>query len=843
MSARFGPELLAPAGTLESLRAAVQNGADAVYLGGKVFSARRYAENFNDSELTEAVRYAHLHNVKVYAAVNTLIDNSEYEELFAYLFQLYSIDIDAVILQDLGVALVAKHLFPEMEIHASTQMTIHNAAGVRFLQNEGFSRAILAREVSLENIRLIKEKSDLPLEAFVHGALCVSYSGQCLMSSMVGGRSGNRGGCAQPCRLPYTLVEDEGKEITSGYLLSPKDLNMLKYLSEVKEAGIDSVKVEGRMKRPEYVATVIRNYRQALDAIADEENYLPPEAEKELEQVFNRGFTTGYYLQRPGIHLMSYQRPNNRGLFIGRVVSYDRGSKEVTVDLENPLRVGDGYEIWVTKGGRIAGEIKGLWKGKENIEMAEGGRVSFRINDGTPYTGDRIFKTMDIALVEKAGKTFAERGGLKKYPLDISLEITKGEPLLMSARDNNGFQATVQGRYIVEKAKKQPITREVITKQLARLGNSIYYLRDLKVEGGDGLMVPVSELNDLRRRAVEILDEQRLVVYKKPEVSENLYRKRLEVLKRNIPNKPIRRKTTELAVTVGDMSSLRAAAESGAGVIYFGGERLRGREGISLKEYHKAVKSCHERGVRAVLQLPYLFHEKNEKEIQAVCEQGLEAGVDGFLAGNPGVLQIAKEMGIKGLIADYTLNIFNDYTIKLFQDSFSVARVTLSPELTLEQIKKIMYIGHVGTECLIHGRLPLMITEHCAVGNALGRKSDEHECRRPCEKKPYGLLDRMKMVFPLEMDESCRMRVYNAKTLNVVERLPQILKTGVDVLRIEAKRESPYWVKSVVATYSREIKRVKKMGPEYILLEESNKILNELAPEGCTGGHYFRGVV
>lgn len=844
-------ELLAPVGTFEALIAAVQNGADAVYLGGKQFSARQYAQNFDIQELKEVIRYAHLYGVRVYIAVNTLIDNEEFPEYINYIYSLYNLGVDAIIIQDIGAAFAASKLLPEIELHASTQMTISNAAGARLIKKIGFDRVVLAREVSLDNILLIRKDAQIDLEVFIHGALCVSYSGQCLMSSMIGGRSGNRGRCAQPCRLPYTLVDASGRDIAAGHLLSPKDLRVIEHLPLLKKAGIVSLKVEGRMKRPEYVAVVIRNYRKALDLLEnkavdpkEEQEYrIEPHVLKELSQIFNRDFTSGYYLEKPGPHLMSYQRPNNRGLYLGRVSAFNLNTLEVTIALEEPLKVGDGYEIWVTKGGRIVGEIKELLQDKRTVEKAMPGQASFKINNGRPQIGDRVFKTLDIELIEGARQSFVSSQGQRKFPLHIKLEVRFGEPVSLFVSDDRGHIIEVTGEYLVEKAKKHPITLESAEKQLNRLGNTIFYLQDLEFRCNEDLMVPVSELNNLRRLAVEKLENQILNQHAKNPLNEKEYKKRLQNLGSAIyPKINSRKKEIKLSIVVGDMFSLKAAANAGADIIYFGGEMLRSKKGIKPESFQEAVAACHNKGVEAVLLLPRVYHEDKSDELISYCEQGELAGVDGFLAGNLGTLQLAVEMGLKRIRGDYPLNIYNNYSVEILHQ-FGLEQITLSPELTLNQIMKFNCPSQLQLECLVHGRIPLMVTEHCSVGINSGKGHKDRGCPMPCIVGGFGLRDRMNMVFPIECDENCRMLVYNPKTLSLYDRLPALLKSGIGILRIEARREDSGWVKKATNLYHEEIKRFKTLGDHYTVAEENIKILRDLSPEGFTSGHYYRGVL
>ena len=345
-------ELLAPAGNWQALVAAIENGANAVYLGGPAFNARHSAENFTMEMIKQAVEYAHLRKVKVYVTVNTLLHTHELDTVLDYVFELYSSDIDAIIVQDLGLLSLLRDLLPDLTIHASTQMTVHNVEGVKLLEQQGVKRVVLARELLLQEINHISKNTSAELELFVHGALCYSYSGQCLFSSMVGGRSGNRGRCAQPCRLPYTLYSERGgkQSLEGKYLLSPSDLNLIDYLSAIQESGVHSLKIEGRLKRPEYVAIVTRSYRQMLDHLLDGDGKPDSEVLKgEMAGIFNRDFSPGYFDPQV-LKRLSTQRPNNRGVYIGQVISRNSDGRTAIYLQEESLSIGDGIEIWVSHG-------------------------------------------------------------------------------------------------------------------------------------------------------------------------------------------------------------------------------------------------------------------------------------------------------------------------------------------------------------------------------------------------------------------------------------------------------------------------------------------------------------
>jgi len=392
-------ELIAPAGSFDSLKAAVSNGANAVYLGGKRFNARLYAENFSDEELSRAIRYSHDRNVKVYVTVNTLVADKDLCDLDDYLCLLNSIEADAVIIQDIGALKMCKDLYPKLKIHVSTQSTVHNSSGVNFFSNIGAKRVTLARELSLDEISAIKKESSSEIEVFVHGALCFSYSGQCLMSSFFGGRSANRGQCASPCRLPYSIVDRNGTIIPAkgSHLLSMKDLNLSEDIQSLVSAGVDAFKIEGRMKNPEYVAIVTKIYRTLID-----EKRYPNESEKrDLEAIFNRGFTKGYIHGNPGFEAISYERPDNSGVEIGIVTRYDYSSSMASLRLSRSIHLGDGLEFETDLGREGLSLKKLLVDGKELNKANENSEVDIPLTF-TPVVNSKVLKTKDISLYGRA---------------------------------------------------------------------------------------------------------------------------------------------------------------------------------------------------------------------------------------------------------------------------------------------------------------------------------------------------------------------------------------------------------------------------------------------------------
>ena len=417
------PELLAPVGSRESLIAAVDNGADAVYFGGTLFSARQYASNFDREELLWAIDYVHARGVRAYVTVNTLIKDAELDEAADYLQFLCNAGADAVIVQDIGILKLLRGHIPNLPVHASTQMTIHNTEGVKFLQEMGVKRVVLAREMSLDEIKRIKSETCIEIETFIHGALCFSYSGQCLLSSMIGGRSGNRGYCAQPCRKKYRAGDVEG------YLLSPKDLNMSEHIPALVEAGIDSFKIEGRMKRPEYVAGIVRVYRRLIDRYiqAPSRFRVTDEEKHTLLQLFNRGFTNGYFFGNPGSELMSRKYPHNRGTRIGTVVDHETRIGMVSITLTAPLRTGDGIGF----GGRDTGvTVKGMFIGKKMVNTADQGSTVKVPLDDEVETGEPVFKTYDSLLMASL-----EIKNNRKIPVKMSFKAHVNEPVELRISD------------------------------------------------------------------------------------------------------------------------------------------------------------------------------------------------------------------------------------------------------------------------------------------------------------------------------------------------------------------------------------------------------------------------
>lgn len=837
------PELMAPAGSMEALVAAVANGADAVYLGGKSFSARASAANFDRDEMREAIEHAHLRGAKIYVTVNTILDNGELAEALDYLHFLYTSGADAVIVQDLGLIKLARQVLPELPLYASTQMTVHNAEGVRFLTNLGVERVVLAREVSLEAIRQIHRETKAELEVFVHGALCISYSGQCLMSSMIGGRSGNRGRCAQPCRMTYGLVDGQGRPLTDEkigpHLLSPRDLNLIHHLPELIEAGVSSFKIEGRMKRPEYVATVVRVYRQALDRWLDNrEDWRPTQQdERDLYQIFNREFTTGYLMANPGRNLMSYQRPNNRGIFLGRVTGLDKGW--VQLRLEEELGVGDGIEVWVTQGGRSGVVIQEIQVNGRSVERAKPGQeVSLKL-EGKIKKGDRVFKTNDARLMDAAQTSYAQGGS--RISITIRAEAAVGRPLALTARDPQGNEAAAQTDFVGEPAQKHPLTETTLAKQLERLGNTPYVLAGLDAVIEGAVMVPVSEINEARRRLVADLSARRQAACRRPALTAPVFADRLAAIRLDSRSEPkkLGRKPL-LSVAVGSGASARAAIMAGADLVYLSGEEFRSQERMTDRTLQETIGLGRQEGCGVIISLPRIWDVSERPNLLKRIEKINQWQPAGLLAPTLGSLQLAVEQSPVPIYADYPMNVYNDWAVRLLQELGAV-QIALSPELNFAQLEKFG-IGPV--ECLVHGSLTMMVSEHCVVGALLGNRADDKPCSRPCLRsgERYYLRDRMNFKFPLEMDQFCRMHIHNPKVMCLIEHLAEFQRLRVKAVRIEARREDPDRADRIVRIYRQALDGLPDRWDEQDLIQAKEE-LTALHPAGLTKAHYFRGVL
>ncbi len=817
------PELLAPVGSRESLIAAVDNGADAVYFGGTLFSARQYASNFDREELLWAIDYVHARGVRAYVTVNTLIKDAELDEAADYLQFLCNAGADAVIVQDIGILkLLCEHI-PNLPVHASTQMTIHNTEGVKFLQEMGVKRVVLAREMSLDEIKRIKSETCIEIETFIHGALCFSYSGQCLLSSMIGGRSGNRGYCAQPCRKKYRAGDVEG------YLLSPKDLNMSEHIPALVEAGIDSFKIEGRMKRPEYVAGVVRVYRRLIDRFVKEPSrFRVTDDEKHtLRQLFNREFTSGYFFGNPGSELMSRKYPHNRGTELGKVVDYEPRKKLATMYLKAELRTGDGIGIGARETGVTVGSI---FTDNKSVRAGYPGSTVRVPMEYEVESGDEVFKTYDSQLMASL-----EVKNTRRIPVRMSFRAHIDEPVELWISDGEN-EIDIQGRSVCI-AERSPISKSAISDQLKKLGNTIFEAQDIIFEIDENIFIPVSEINSLRREGIDRLMQVRTQRWKR------------QCSRPVIPSwkKPVKPGSPILSVNTDSIESFEAAVDGGADMVYIGGEvfsnikpqmmrpesrtvRFRSGESagvrhdelrfVGLDNLRYAIEYGRKKRVKVFFSTPRIMKNINELPDyylpQRTQRSQSELAPDGFLVANPGVLfHLKNQNSTVPIVLDYPFNVFNRLSLEYLSNYSN--RITLSPELTLKEIKNLTSYG--STECIVHGNFPLMVSEH-DLARGLFPKGAGEVC----------LKDEKGFIFPVKTDLQGRTYIMNSRELCMLEYVPDLIKAGVDCMRIEARMYDPEKTGKITRIYRDAI--------DDCDIEMRCSDIGEY-----TTGHYFRDVL
>ncbi len=822
-------ELLAPAGSWEALQAAVSNGADSVYLGGQQFSARHSADNFNSEELKEALFYIHSQGKKLYLAVNTLLDKQELDTALQFIFDMYLEGIDAVIVQDLGLINILNRILPDLPVHASTQMTIHNAQGCELLYEQGLHRVVLARELTAKEIATIKNSvPDMELEVFAHGALCYSYSGQCLFSSMVGQRSGNRGRCAQPCRMPYKLVGKNNSiklpDNTGPYLLSLSDICLIDHVAALAEAGVTAIKIEGRMKRPEYVATATRIYRQALDQLTEKRVWEGKDQREDLFKIFNRTFSTGYlYSDRK--NLLNTQRPNNRGVLVGRILEQGP-DRTASIKLSGTLREGDGVEVWVSRGKPPAVIVTNMLIQGQVVKEASAGQIVRLQLNGFAAAGDRVFKTHDEELIGQA-RASIKQGGDLRIPVDVEVAAQPGFPLGISYRDQDGYQCTVYSHSRVETAEKYPLDIDVLTGKLGRLGQTPYRLQQLRLSTSEPITIPFSELNEARRQAVACLIELRKEAYARKFPDRIQFNKSLAGLLKREYVIPARIKT-RLSVAVSGSEEARTALKAGAQRVYVGLEGLTRRKAPSPQEIIDLVNYAQDLGKELIPALPRI-----QKTEEMDKWKGLADKPSKFLVGNIGALEWCLKNNAEAL-ADYSLNIFNPESLAFLLD-LGVQGACLSPELDIKRLQDFRLGDNI--EMLVHGDIQLMISECCIFNQLFG--GEMGSCRSFCQKQTMYLQDEKKYFFPVATDANCRFYIFNSRSLCLIEYLDRFLQMGVGWLRIEARRSPPEEVRNITSTYRQAIQKL-EAGSKTNLSDFKDRL--GLDPGSYTRGHFLRGV-
>lgn len=801
-------ELLAPVGSFDALKAAVQNGANAVYLGGKDFSARASANNFDREELIEAVKYAHIRDVRVFVTTNTLIKQDEIEDFVEYAKFLYDIDVDALIMQDIGVAMLIHDLLPDFELHASTQMVAHSLEDVQYLESVGFKRVVLARELTVDEIKYICDNTNVDIEIFVHGALCVCYSGGCLMSSMIGNRSGNRGRCAQPCRQKYTMIDiSTGEEIHSNgeYLLSTKDLNTIEDVDKIIETGVLSLKIEGRMKKPEYVATVINSYRNAIDEYqATKKVNISTETMEDLYTIFNRKFTKGLILGEVGEDVMNSNVPNNQGLYVGKVVDYNKKAKRLKIKLEGTLKKGDGINL----GGGTIGRII---KGKEIAQIGYKGETIELDFIGEARKNQPVFKTSDTNLIDKAQKTYTQDKEFAKSLIDAEITIKLGEYPELKLIDKNNNSVTVKGDKLVEKALKVALGEEKIETQIKKLGNTPYELEDLKINLDEGVSMPISLINQMRREAIELLDEARIPVKGRAYKDSKIKYSPKKYAKDTNSNSKIR-------VKINNIEALKSIINLDIDMIYY--------EDVATLEQAMAMATANNK--KLIYSAPRIVRNKEYKRLEKsneYCKENVQISA-------LGQVKYYKENSENvSFDVDYYLNPFNSETINHYKKE-GATTVCISQELNIHEIKETTKYTDMEIETVAYGYIPMMLSEYCPMGVVARSCKKDKRCAT-CKESKYVLRDFKGEEYRISQDLFCRSTIYNSIANCLINNLDELSDAGINVFRLDFTHESPELISKITKAF------INTVNNDLYVDVDDQEIFDNME---TTLGHLYKGV-
>ena len=778
-------EILAPAGSMECLKAAIAAGADAVYTGGALFGARAYAHNLTEEELLEAIDYVHLHGRRLYLTVNTLIKDREMEkQMYDYLLPYYRQGLDAVIVQDIGLFRFIRKHFPDLPIHASTQMTLTGVDGAKFLEKEGAQRIVTSRELSMAEVKKIADETELEIESFVHGALCYCYSGQCLFSSFIGGRSGNRGQCAQPCRLLYRTPEAKRPQ----YLLSLKDICTLELIPEMIESGIYSFKIEGRMKKPEYAAAAAFQYRKYADlylkyyeecpaeedpaAYAMKKYRVREEDRQMLLDLYNRGgFHTGYYHTQNGREMISLNRPNHAGVPAVKVLA--KKGRNVTAKALTDLYPQDIIELPMRKGREKADN----YTCKDAVK--KGMNVQIPVFADTPFKRDEIWmRTRNSTLIDTLREEFVNGKIKERICGTFRLYPQEKATLTVKCRD---AEITVAGEKAQE-ALSQPMSRERIEKQLRKTGNTEFEFSFLKAEIGEKVFLPMQSLNELRREALETLEK---VICEK-------YRRSGEV---KDPEEDKTELSMEEEILSGWTASVRTAEqmevileEEAIGRIYADCTMFpRIWEKDSYVEW---ITKVHAAGKEIYLVMPYIFRERTRKQYEAAYNRIFGAGWDGILIANYESFAFLKEHGYTGrIMTDYNLYEFNQESRKFWKEK-GVFEFTAPVELTERELQDLRVKDG---EVIVYGYLPMMISAGCI-----------QKTTRGCLKKSgqTTITDRYRNPFVVKNEcDYCYNILYNYVPLYLGDRMEEVYQIGPGRIRLMFTTERQQEVRRILSAY------------------------------------------
>lgn len=863
------PELLAPAGSWETFIVALAAGADAIYISGKKFGARYFAENFEKEDIEKIIQIAHINRVKIYVTVNTLIKDSEILEVLEFVHWLYQIGVDGVIIQDLGLANLLRDIIPSLNLHASTQMTIHNLEGVRWANEFGFKRVILSRETEYRELKHIISNikpREIELEIFVHGALCYGYSGQCLLSSAIGGRSGNRGRCAQPCRKIYHLshgkkddygrpLELERINMEDEYLLSTRDLCLYPELDKISLLSLSSLKIEGRMRSPAYVATVTSVYRNALDSIRKNRWVYNQRDMDKLKVVFNRGFTSGYLLEKNPENIMGREYPRNPGLYVGEIKGYDKKTRRAVITIESDIKLekGDGLVVIPPKSshtpswGFILDKKPIIKKNKLQLTMKK------PVNSGY-----KIYKNKELS--EVSIKSYQDNTlYFNKIPLNIRIEWDKDNHPLIDGElkiNNKVYNIRFKSDYKMDRAINNPLSEDRIVKQLLKTGNTPFKIDNIKIYYPGGLFTPIGELNKFRREFLDKVKEFVLDSYKPTSSELKEAEMRLSSFKKNYNlNKPGLAENPEynsyIGIYISDLSGLQSAIRNGIKRVYFEPNRRKAnlkkitdfsdRNFSSLEEILlDAFKICTDAQVDLVWKWPSITTPGFLKQYPSLIKRLREAGLEEVMINNLGdIWSLEHSPYPLKLSGSAGLNVFNYQSLKYLSNHLN--RVTLSPELSSAEILNILNYNHLSLakpfiELMVQGNLDVLVTKNSLLeaGRIDYSKYSEDF---------LGLIDSNDRVFPINIDYEGFNHILNSVELSLIDYIPLLARAGLNGFIIDARNRPDKYIKRMVKIYLKAHEYLKDGEKDMEgKLEKLKLKIKKISLGGITTGNFIKGL-
>ena len=887
MAKNYVPELLAPAGSVDALKAAVNAGADAVYISGKKFGARKFATNFSESEIEEGLKYAKLRGVKVYVTVNTLINDSQILTVAEYLIWLYKIGVDAVIIQDLGIACLSQTIVPDLDMHTSTQMTIHNIPGAKWAAKFGFKRIILARELGISEVEEIrKESKKIEIEIFAHGALCYSYSGQCLLSSFIGGRSGNKGMCAQPCRKKYTLINggidkfgrpfnSHPVEISDKYLLSTRDLAVYENLERIVDSKVNSLKIEGRMRSADYVGIVVKIYRKALDNLS--KGIWKPDFEdiSKLKLAFNRGFTGGYLIESPTKSVMSREAPGNRGLYIGQVQHFNENTNIITVKIENNFNIdkGDGIAFLSPKKNNKSKELHSK-KLSESYGMAleitpkyKGDKLLLNVGQRVEL-GSKLYITRSITLNHEA-RAIIKNSTQPSIPIDIVMSWDDDLKANLSGKfigfDDVEQKVNLKSDFKMEKALKKPLNITQIENQLQKTGQTPFILGKVSINYPGGLFSSISKLNQFRREFLEKANNKLLETLKPSEFEVKKAQSRLEKIREssleiNQKEKKITPQKIALAVYTDSLDTVKGSLEGGAERVYYEPNPTKNcktfcktcyqnpedsidiknnadQSDIILSLLTNAKELCNRYNAEYIWKWPQITHQNQLNNYFKILESisNHKIMVDG-LGSAIGIKEFNPNIELSGSAG---LNIWNRKSALTLSKIFNI--LTPSAELSKEELRDIITNSRINGvensfEMVVQGNVDAMISKDCLL-SAVPESANVN-----ITNQFWGIQDERNQIFPIKIDSEGNTHILNSVELCLIDYLPSISQIGIESIVLDVRNKTYDYAKEMTSIYCK--------GLEYIEKEiNTSKNMNRLKSKikiistgGITTGNFLKGI-